>query len=248
MLWVVAGAAGDFVALGMASSALVTALGGTAAMLCNVCLAQRMNHEAFARRDTLCLAPVVLGALLVSVLSPPLFGSLAELRSHLASGSFVAWCAGLLCLTCAAAAPWSPPRSASRTAVASGAAGSFSVLSASVLSLAADESLRGGGGGVPAAVFCLPAASTLLFVVAQVHLLNRALESGDVILIYTVFQAAWSGFTTATCVFLYGSHAAVLVGLALMFAGSAAMHYYRSSSTHYSVALDKAPPCGETKT
>ena len=197
-LCVLLGAVGDFAALGLASPALVTALGGTAAMLCNILLARRLNGEQLERSDLAGMALAVLGAALVSAFSPPLFSSLAQLDRHVRSARFVA----IMLLQAAAGGElWRRCRDARTSAgahalaLSSGVAGSFSVMLGSVVCLA----LRQEEERVwHSAHFWVPLPLMLITVVLQIHLLSQALALQDVIAIYPVFQISWSGCTAVT--------------------------------------------------
>ncbi len=241
-LCVVLGAVGDFAALGMASPALVTALGGTAAMLCNVTLARRMHSETLERSDLCGMALALLGAGLISAFSPPLFASLAQLDANIGSARFVCT---VLVQAAAGAGLWRRYRDARTSAGAhamalcSGVSGSFSVMLGSIVCLA----LRQEEERVwHSAHFWVPLPLMLITVVLQIHLLSQALALQDVIAIYPVFQAAWTGCTAVSCVLLYGSHALLLVGLLAMAAGVHCLRRHPSVAepTQYSEAVEES--------
>eukprot|EP00937_MAST-01D_sp_MAST-1D-sp2_P000735 g735.t1 len=68
---VIGGAVGDFVALGMATQALVTALGGSTVLAANVLIARYWNKEDLFGSDLVGVAFVVVGALIFAVNAPP---------------------------------------------------------------------------------------------------------------------------------------------------------------------------------
>lgn len=265
MLCVILGALGDFAALGLASAALVTALGGTAAMASNVVLAKRMNDERVSRWDAAGLILACAGALLVSALSPPLFATLEALERHLREPALAA-CMGTQALGVAVALRPRGRRGAGAAgagahtlAACSGVVGSFSVMAGSVVSLALAKLLSPGyTGQVPAVYLWLPLPLMLLCVIGQIHLLSRALQLSEVVVIYPVFQTVWSGCTAVSCVALYGSSPGMLLGLGCMAGGVWCLRKHtgpssagsRSSGRHYSVCEQPKPPapaCGETR-
>ena len=246
MLCVILGSAGDFAALALASPALVTALGGTAAMVCNLALARQMNRERVDRWGLAGLGLAVAGAVLISCLSPPLFRDLPQLREHLRNPAFVLWmCAQALGVPLLMRRRW--PRAEVCLAVCSGVVGSFSVMFGSVVSLCLAQLIR-GDGGVPPGYLLLPLALMVVCIVVQVHLLNRSLQRGDVMSIYPIFQTVWSGATAIDCVVLYGSSPLMLVGLGCMAGGIWCLQRHRSPERHYSVCDEPNTRCGETKT
>ena len=67
---VVAGAIGDFIALGLASQALVAASGGATTMAANVLIAHYWLHEELYVMDVLGVFMIICGAVVISYISP----------------------------------------------------------------------------------------------------------------------------------------------------------------------------------
>eukprot|EP00937_MAST-01D_sp_MAST-1D-sp2_P001774 g1774.t1 len=65
---VVFGAIGDFVALGLASQALVAALGGSVTLMANVVVARRLNNEYAIWQDYAAVVFIVVGAVLFAII------------------------------------------------------------------------------------------------------------------------------------------------------------------------------------
>jgi drug/metabolite transporter (DMT)-like permease len=70
MLGVVFGAIGDFFALGFATQALVSAVGGATTLIGNVIFASCMNKETLYRSDKIGLTCVIIGAVIFSATTP----------------------------------------------------------------------------------------------------------------------------------------------------------------------------------
>ena len=70
MFLVVAGAVGDFLALGFGSQALCTALGGATVLITNVITAKYVQKEELSRDDLIGVAFIVIGACMISASTP----------------------------------------------------------------------------------------------------------------------------------------------------------------------------------
>eukprot|EP00937_MAST-01D_sp_MAST-1D-sp2_P006892 g6892.t1 len=70
MCLVIFGAIGDFIALGFASQALCTALGGATTLLVNVVIARYWVKEELTQWDILGAALIIIGAITISVVTP----------------------------------------------------------------------------------------------------------------------------------------------------------------------------------
>ena len=92
MMGVVGGAIGDFVALGMATQSLVTAVGGSTVLVANIFIARFWNDEDLYGADVWGVVFVVLGAVLFAINSPePRNYSLHKLEAQFMRPNFIVY-------------------------------------------------------------------------------------------------------------------------------------------------------------
>jgi hypothetical protein len=92
MSGVVGGAIGDFVALGLATQSLVTAVGGATVLLANIFIARFWNNEDLYGADLWGVLFVVLGAVFFATNAPPPEAySLQELEERFQRGGFLVY-------------------------------------------------------------------------------------------------------------------------------------------------------------
>ena len=160
------------------------ALGGTAAMVCNLALARHMNRERVDRWDLAGLGLAVAGAVLIAACRRRSSATCRSCASTCATRRSCCGCAQALGVPLLMRRRW--PRAEVCLAVCSGVVGSFSVMFGSVVSLCLAQLIRGERR--PPGYLLLPLALMVVCIVVQVHLLNRSLQSGDVMSIYPIFQ------------------------------------------------------------
>ena len=98
---VVLGAIGDFVALGFASQAMVSALGGGTTLIGNVLIAKKWNKELLFKTDLVGLGFVLLGAQTFALTTPPSQNwTLEQLRERFVSAEFLAYAATNVAVGC----------------------------------------------------------------------------------------------------------------------------------------------------
>ena len=89
---VVLGSAGDFIALGFASQALVSALGGSTTLISNLLVARLWNKEDIYRTDLFGVASVCIGAIFFALMTPPSTTyTLAQLEAMFSRDGFLVY-------------------------------------------------------------------------------------------------------------------------------------------------------------
>lgn len=206
---IILGAICDFIALGFARQSIVAAVGGGATIILNIMVAHIMNKEPLVPSITTGIIVIIAAVLLLAVtVEEAQVYTLSELKELFVAPSFLVYLSvqliGLILLFTFFLDSVATRHLGLYYACISGIFGALSVLLGKLVAQVFGNAVFGDEKDVftqsATYLFILGMAMTVCL---QTHFLNIALASGDVMVIFPVFQVFWIGFSVLGGIIFY---------------------------------------------